>query len=242
MEKSKDELSDAIVSLAELHWRKNKNPLLLSQLGPMLIDEEYDFKKIIQPLGLRAFIEFSLSHKVSVVAHPTQKMKIGVVPNGIEQRDAAILFENKERVDSVGPILRSTRTNYKIKQTIWYAFIKPLDSGRQRYVDMKDEYYHFEDKKGINSLDSSRFVEIPRDLIIENFENTDQSAIQIYRNFEVWVNQNNLNSEWFIIRDKIPTEHQGGCSDFLQFFEGLSSEELSKIHIPFETLFKILKK
>ena len=79
MQHTKEELADKIVELCTENWKKERTPLLLSELGANLKDAGFDYKAILKLQGLRKFIADNAG-KLAIVQHPTLFAKIGIIP------------------------------------------------------------------------------------------------------------------------------------------------------------------
>lgn len=79
MAHTKKNLADKIVELSVEYWKKENAPLLLSELGANLKTAGFDYKAILKLQGFRKFITNDVA-EVTIVQHPTQYAKIGVLP------------------------------------------------------------------------------------------------------------------------------------------------------------------
>ena len=75
------ELAQEIASRTKEHWAARHEPLLLSQLGPILLQGGFNFKEITS-LPIKKFIEQTLMDEVKIITHPIQAQKIGIIPKG----------------------------------------------------------------------------------------------------------------------------------------------------------------
>jgi hypothetical protein len=80
-EHTEADLEAAISSRTREHWDEKHEPLLLSQLGPALLASGLKFKELVA-IPMKKFIEEKLRGVVTIVSHPDQRQKIGVIPHG----------------------------------------------------------------------------------------------------------------------------------------------------------------
>lgn len=74
-------LQEALMDIAKAHWQANAQPVLLSNLPPLLLNEIPDYKKLLGTNSLKQFIlESAASSGYKLVEHPTQTAKIGLLP------------------------------------------------------------------------------------------------------------------------------------------------------------------
>lgn len=79
-----DAITIAIKSLCESYWDEHKEPLLLSALPPMLEKEVPDYRSVLKRRTLKAFIKETGQGKYKLIEHPTQRVRVGIIPSGIE--------------------------------------------------------------------------------------------------------------------------------------------------------------
>jgi hypothetical protein len=109
--KKKEILRDKISELALKHWKDNKKPLLLSQLGPKLTENDIEYKTIIYPKGIARFISEEVK-EVVIIKHPSQFAKVGIHPKG-----ETFSYDNNnsadaEEVSDIERIRKSRRAFY----------------------------------------------------------------------------------------------------------------------------------
>lgn len=77
------ELIAALKEIADTNWAKEQNPILLSEVGPILAkkSEDADYKTLLRGKSLKSFIkETGNEHGYQLLVHPTQRAKIGLAP------------------------------------------------------------------------------------------------------------------------------------------------------------------
>jgi hypothetical protein len=76
-----EELSKFIADRTRQEWELTQEPYLLAKIPPALQGQGKNYREIIDPMTLKQFVS-SLTDTVQLVQHPTQKSKIGLIPNG----------------------------------------------------------------------------------------------------------------------------------------------------------------
>jgi hypothetical protein len=80
---TKDDLIGALQAVAKNFWDEYQRPMLLSQLPKVLEGHlQADYKPLIGTASLKSFIkETEAVGAYRLVEHPTQRAKVGIVPN-----------------------------------------------------------------------------------------------------------------------------------------------------------------
>lgn len=97
-EHTEADLMLAISNRTREHWDEKHEPLLLSQLGPALLASGINFKEIIT-LPMKKFIEENLLDKVSIVFHPEQTQKIGIIPTNESYTFPPLISRTPRKLD-----------------------------------------------------------------------------------------------------------------------------------------------
>lgn len=80
----KEQLTQALKTIAERHWNNKKVPLLLSEVPPALADElhEDDYRSALEGKSLKNFIrESGEANGYRLVEHASQRAKVGLAPS-----------------------------------------------------------------------------------------------------------------------------------------------------------------
>ena len=75
-------LMERLKSMVLENWQRNAEPLLLSNVAPMLASIDPSYKAILDGKRLKQFVTENAikENGYQVVTHPTQKAKIGLIP------------------------------------------------------------------------------------------------------------------------------------------------------------------
>lgn len=76
-------LKIAIKKIAEEHWQMNQQPILLSEVGPILMKKagDVDYRTLLDGTSLKAFIkDTGGEHGYRLVEHPIQEAKVALAP------------------------------------------------------------------------------------------------------------------------------------------------------------------
>jgi hypothetical protein len=78
-----DALKIAIKTIADKYWETNQQPILLSEVGPILMKEAggVDYRTLLDGKSLKVFIrDTGGEHGYRLVEHPTQGAKVALAP------------------------------------------------------------------------------------------------------------------------------------------------------------------
>ena len=78
-----DELKSSLKAIAGKRWEIDQKPVLLSEVGPILVKEAgaTDYRTLLNGKSLKAFIkETGEDSGYRLVEHPTQGAKVGLLP------------------------------------------------------------------------------------------------------------------------------------------------------------------
>lgn len=109
-------LKETMIKEATDLWDAEKNPLLLSKLGPTLKKEVPDYKVLMGDMNTRKFIEEEVP-ELRVIRHSTQPAKIGVIP-----REQIYSYDN----NGAKPKTSEDHEDIKESRRSFYSFIRIL--------------------------------------------------------------------------------------------------------------------
>lgn len=81
VESTAQSIIEFAVEQAKKEWDASQSPYFLSRLSPDLAARGVDYREVLGEQKLKDFIQAS-QDKVTIVSHPTQRSKIGIVPVG----------------------------------------------------------------------------------------------------------------------------------------------------------------
>lgn len=221
-------LIQEISRLSQEYWERAKSPYLLSAMGPDLKRRGFDFQAIMRPLRLRQFVEYFLDDTLTVIADPSLPLKIGVVPKeATSSKTAAELFRQIPDVTS--------DEFYRLKPSVFSAFVRSLPQGYRRYLDIKSRNYQYKDLPEGEAVGTD-FVEIERNYIVDDFDSAPSKKRDLYRNLEAWMAKNGLKKEELAFGSGETRQGQDILSAVLQ---RLSDEELARITMPLDIVKKL---
>jgi hypothetical protein len=98
-------VEQSLKEIASSHWTKYQQPVLLSNLPALLASKNSNYKELLNGKTLKQFvIETATNNSYKLIAHPTQKAKLGVVPlpegNNYIFPDSQIIDKNAFNFDS----------------------------------------------------------------------------------------------------------------------------------------------
>lgn len=222
-------LVEEIARLTQVHWINTNSPFLLSAMGPELKERGFDFQAIMRPLRLRQFVEYFLDDRLKVISDPNTPLKIGAVPKeALDSATPAELFSHTKTEVGVGEF-------YRLKPSIFSAFVKELPQGYKRYVDIKSKNYRYRDLPEEESVGSD-FMPIERTKIVSDFDSTVTKKKILYANFEDWVENHGLKLGDFTFES---ADARRGHDIMSEILERLSNEELARISMPLDIVKKL---
>jgi hypothetical protein len=78
---TRESLIRALVKITKAHWKTKTQPVLLSNLPPLLAEDEPNYKDFLKSQSLKQFInETEESSKYKLIIHPNQSAKLGLAP------------------------------------------------------------------------------------------------------------------------------------------------------------------
>lgn len=85
LEKTEADIIAFLKAQAESNWESSEQPLLLSQAAPGMKAVGLNYQAILGYERLKSFVKRTEADGgYRLVAHPTQKPKVGIVPAGVE--------------------------------------------------------------------------------------------------------------------------------------------------------------
>lgn len=214
-------------------WSYYKRPILLSALGGELANFG-DYRPTIAPLKLRQYIATQLIDKVVIVTHPFQPQKTGLIPAG-EEFSFVSSETNDEELATAEVSVAGSRTKERIKPSIWAAFVKPVEAGLKRFLDIGDDALRFVDLA--EGPPTSRHKAILADSITDGTGPLYDARI-VSEKIHKWAEANGLAIEKLYIRE----QQRSARSSFFEMFNGLSESDLRRIEIPFDIIVKLAQK
>lgn len=114
-----ENLQKILSDIAEAHWRANDQPVLLSNLPPLLLNKIPDYKKLLGTNSLKQFIlQSAATSGYKLAEHPTQNAKIGLLPAQVEfefdvstvAKDVQVTQNSRSNEKALIEFLRALRT------------------------------------------------------------------------------------------------------------------------------------
>ena len=129
---------------------------------------------------------------------------------------------------------------YKVKPAVLAAFIRPLDIGLQRVIDLGSASNQFKDVPAGSAVEKTS-IEIPRKFLVSNFDDGQESQEAFYNNFEVWLEENGLKKEAFFF-DAALRQIPHATNILTMIFANLTDDELARISLPLDIAKKLYAK
>lgn len=214
------------------HWAKTQSVCYFSSIGTYLNWGAPESRAVLSK-GLGDFLR--QNPVVHVVQFPGVPQKIGAIPLAVVlPEDISQLFSRSQ------PSSRSQSQHVYLHE-FWNAFIRPIE-GSRRYVLVHDSDGIAVHDGPIDHEGSEAYEIQPQDLtpsiplasIVDKVKTT-HSAI------DAWLKKHSLDHSVFLRRTSrkhvLATGNQ--LAKFMAAFEGLSSDDLARIQIPLDILFKL---
>ena len=80
---TRESLIESLVKIATAHWKAKGQPVLLSNIPPLLAGDEPEYKDFLGKQSLKQFIkdtEAENNSKYKLIIHPTQSAKLALTP------------------------------------------------------------------------------------------------------------------------------------------------------------------
>lgn len=227
--------SKLIEEYVQQHWDDKGTAHYLSNLGSRLKKELPDSQKVIAD-GLAEFIR--RNPVVKVVQHPQIYQKIGAVPLSVDvPEQIEELFAKKASSSS-----SSDGRWGSYEQAFWDAFIKPID-GQVRFVCFDDAGIEVSDGQPI--ANKGKCYEIRAEDQTKELSGVtiSERVAATHEAINTWLEKNALGQEVFSAPKQSTSRRVGGRMDeFFDLFGGLREEDLARISIPMDIIFKLSSK
>ena len=217
------------------HWADTQSVCYLSFIGTYLNHMAPD-SRVILSKGLREFLRQHLV--VQVIQFPGIEQKVGAVPLSVSlPHDVRELFSRQK------PVSFSQNRNVYL-QDFWNAFIRPIE-GMPRYV-LVDE------NDGVTVRDGSADGEIHEGYEIKSEDLTSKlpdgsiadKVNATHSAIDNWLEKHSLNPEMFLRPRRQRQDFAVGnhLVKFFSVFDGLPYDDLARIKVPLDILFKLNSK
>ena len=217
------------------HWAANESVCYLSLIG-IHLNHTVPNSRIVLGNGLKEFLRQNLV--VQVVQFPGIEQKVGAVPLSVSLPDdiTQLFSRNGERP--------SARNQNLYLEDFWDAFVHPIES-LPRYV-LVDETNGVSIFDGSPDGQSQNTYEItPRDLTNTTADDSiAEKVIATHRAIDHWLNKHSLERRVFLqpARKKQGVTRGNRLSLLMRAFDGLAHEDLARVKIPLDILFKLNSK
>ncbi|UFX45235.1 hypothetical protein HAP47_0000390 [Bradyrhizobium sp. 41S5] len=216
------------------NWRERSQALLLSYLGMNLKNVFPESDKILGR-SLRRYIE--TWPIVTMVVHPTQREKIGLIPLGVPvPSDVSSLFAEKK--DSA-PRVRADHTIYR--QDFWNLFLTQLNA-RKFVVVTGDQNFLIAESLPQNPVEGTSYEVIPDDVVVTAPNTPTYERAKLARDkIDAWLLRNRLDKRIFEAH-RTPLRHPDEfVGNPLDAFSSLDPVDQARISIPLDIVLKLLK-
>jgi hypothetical protein len=230
-------LNKEIVEGVKNWWEKEKRPILLSQLGALSGgDVARSARKF--SLSLSHYIETQLCERITLLRHSIRPVIVGAVPsliaNGIANVDEIL-------EQSVG---RKTTTAgahaVRFLPAFWFAFRKPLEEGKRRYLRTDGSRLEFLDLGEMETqLDGD--VEIESDFIAKTRETP---YTETHEKIQQWADKNGASFLHYTQPQftNLARKDEIGRKNLLaMLFTSLAEKDLSRISVPLDIALKLAR-
>ena len=108
---AQQKLVQLLEEIAKNQWDNNQSPILLSNLPPLILSKNPNFKSELNGLSLKSFIsKEEASHAFKLIQHPEQKEKLGIIPKIRDYKFPDSPIEPKQISDSIEKDKSSEKT------------------------------------------------------------------------------------------------------------------------------------
>lgn len=227
--------SKLIEEYVQQHWDEKGTAHYLSNLGSRLKKELPVSQKVITD-GLAEFIR--RNPVVKVVQHPQIYQKIGAVPLSVSIPDQVEeLFAKKASSAS-----NSDGKSGSYEQAFWDAFIKPID-GKVRFVCMNEAGFEVSDNQPIEGKGKCYEIRAKDQTKELTGAAISERVAATHVAINSWLEKNELTQDLFSAPKQNAYRRVGGrMNELFDVFGVLPEEDLARISIPLDILFKLSSK
>jgi hypothetical protein len=218
------------------YWDEQKKALLLSYLGSNLRNVFPDSDTVLIK-GLRRHLE--TWPIATIVSHPTQKEKIGLIPLDAKMpSDTSELFPTKDQHTALRP-----RSDYTLfRQDFWNSFQSPIRT--KKFIVVTGDQNFLISEAIPKEVDASNVHELrEEDLVIVPTETPAPEKAKLVRaKLEAWLQRNSLNPRIFEQQRGTVEPANAPSRGLFDAFATLEPADQARISIPLDIVVKLLRK
>ena len=216
-------------------WAERSQALLLSYLGSNLKNVFPDSDAILGR-GLRRHLQ--TWPIATLVAHPTQREKIGLIPLNVPlPSDVTTLFAEPKHY---APRPRSDLMLFR--QDFWNLFLTPIRS-RKFIVITGDQNFLITDSLPQNPVEGTAYELHQDDVVTAPQETPSFEKAKLARDkIEAWLQRHGLDRRIFEAKRTNPARHaEEGSSNLFDAFATLDPTDQARISVPLDIVIKIFR-
>ena len=120
----------------------------------------------------------------------------------------------------------------RFSRRFWAAFVKPLDSGKRRFIDISTGF--FKDHEDAPSSSDADMREIQSRFIRDYSADNESSAREVVIKIDEWLEEQGLERSQFLAHDKKSMERSKTILD--DVLSALSSDQLKRVSLPLDVI------
>jgi hypothetical protein len=202
---------------AQTRWNNQRKLLLLSQIPSFLRSQGVEIDQVLAGRPLMLALRYDGADRLALVQNPFHSAVWAALPKAIaDAADPQNLFTRK--IEAPISSENNSPSRVRFKPWFWAAFIKALEPDHKRWLTPD----HFVDQP---------HAEVPPDI---------PNILMITNTIEKWAKSNGIELSPFELRDSESSGRESKKTSLS--FESLDQDDLRRIVIPLDIVFKLLKK
>jgi hypothetical protein len=222
---------DIVFEEATKRWAGRK-ALVLSQIPGLLRYAGITSEEVIANRSLREALATEGGEKLQLVFDPDHPLVWGVVPASakltLEEQRAAF------RRDTSKP-----PPPPRFKRGFWTAFIKRIDDGQRRLVNLNEGGFVDLPKTTMSPPNSQEVL--PTDIVQEDVLKELNRDEHIFERVKRWLERHQLKAEDFYVDAQTPTQAKEDPASLVRL-DKLSEGDLQRIMVPMDIVMKLLRR
>jgi hypothetical protein len=233
----RDSLADWISTLemeAQTRWNNQRKLLLLSQIPSFLRSQGVEIDQVLAGRPLMLALRYDGADRLALVQNPFHSAVWAALPKAIaDAADPQNLFTRK--IEAPISSENNSPSRVRFKPWFWAAFIKALEPDHKRWLTPD----HFVDQPHAE-VPPANAILLDTEYIANLNPEDIPNILMITNTIEKWAKSNGIELSPFELRDSESSGRESKKTSLS--FESLDQDDLRRIVIPLDIVFKLLKK
>jgi hypothetical protein len=224
----------ALAKVAQQRWDDGRKLLLVSQIPAVLSAEGTDVLAMRGGRPLLTALKAEAGDNLHFVQHPVHTAVWAVLPKKVASTvDMRTIFDKPDAAKSVD-IIQVAR---KYKGWFWAAFVKALEPGKRRWLGAG----HFRDENAPISQPPDGCIEVLESDVVNPGLGVPPDEAAVLESMSKWALRNSISLNPFKVVNTASDHASQKKHSISLAFDSLGTEDLSRIFVPLDIVFKLLR-